>query len=79
VFLAYLPGIAVRPPVTSSDGASGENFEGLLIMKWQFFVGACFLTGALLLPHASPRAVVSGMALAALLRWLWDHTGGGPR
>jgi hypothetical protein len=79
MFFAHPAWIAMRPPVTSSDPVSGENFEGLLTMKWQFFLGACFLTGALLLPHASPRAVVSGMALAALLRWLWHYIGGSPR
>jgi hypothetical protein len=37
-------------------------------MKWQFFLGACFLTAAMLLPHARTRPVFAGMALAAVLR-----------
>jgi hypothetical protein len=46
-------------------------------MKWPFFLGACFLTGALLLPHARPPAVIGGMVLAGLLQWGWFRTGGG--
>jgi hypothetical protein len=44
-------------------------------MKWEFLLGACFLTGALLLPHAAPRPIFTGMALAALIRWAWISTG----
>ena len=40
-------------------------------MQWKFFFGACFLTGALLLPYAPPPAIVGGMALAALIQWIW--------
>ena len=40
-------------------------------MKWQYFFGACFLTGALLLPRASPLPVVTGMALAAAIMVGW--------
>jgi hypothetical protein len=46
-------------------------------MKWEFFLGACFLTGALLLPHAAARPVVTGMALAAVLRWSSNWIGSG--
>ena len=38
---------------------------------WEFFLGACLLTGAAILPHAAPKTVAAGMALAAVLRWLW--------
>jgi hypothetical protein len=48
-------------------------------VKWQFFFGACLLTAALLAPHAPPRPVLTGMALAALVRWGWDHVGKGRR
>ena len=48
-------------------------------MQWKFFLGACFLTGALLLPHAGRRPVVAGMALAALVQWGWSRIRGGPR
>lgn len=44
-------------------------------MKWQFFAGASFLTGALLLPHVAVRPVMTGIALAAVLRWGWFHIG----
>jgi len=40
-------------------------------MRWEFFFGACFLTGALLGPHASLFPVVGGMALAGLIRIAW--------
>jgi len=40
-------------------------------LKWQFFFGACALTGAALLPHAGVRPVAAGMALAGVIRWLW--------
>jgi hypothetical protein len=41
-------------------------------LKWPFFLGACFLTGAILLPHAPLRPVIGGMAMAAVLRAAWD-------
>jgi hypothetical protein len=44
-------------------------------MKWQFFLGACFLTAAVLLPHARVRPVVAGSALAAVLRWIGSAIG----
>ena len=40
-------------------------------MEWKFFFGACFLTGAVLLPHAGIKPVVEGMALAAVILGLW--------
>jgi hypothetical protein len=40
-------------------------------MKWQFFFGACFLTGALLLPHAPVLPLIAGMILAGVVRWGW--------
>jgi hypothetical protein len=40
-------------------------------MQWKFFLGACFLTGALLLPHAGWRSVVGGMAIAGLIQVAW--------
>lgn len=43
-------------------------------MKWSFFLGACGLTGAALLPHAPVVPVIGGMALAALILWLWNST-----
>jgi hypothetical protein len=39
-------------------------------MRWNFFLGACFLTAALLVPHAGTGPVVAGIVLAFLLRWL---------
>jgi hypothetical protein len=45
-------------------------------MRWNFFLGACFLTAALVVPHAGTRPVVAGVALAFLLRWLGARFGG---
>ena len=45
-------------------------------MEWTFFLGACFLTGALLLPHAGMMPVVAGMALAGLMHLAWSRIGG---
>jgi hypothetical protein len=42
-------------------------------MPWRFFFGACLLTAALLLPHASVVAVVAGMVLAAFVQWTWSR------
>jgi hypothetical protein len=39
------------------------------LAHWRFFLGACFLTGSLLLPHGGRGPVVAGMALAALVHW----------
>jgi hypothetical protein len=44
-------------------------------MPWRFFIGACLLTAALLLPHASVVAVGAGMVLAALVQWTWSRFG----
>jgi hypothetical protein len=40
-------------------------------MPWRFFLGACLLTAAILLPHANPAPVVVGMLLAGLVQWTW--------
>jgi hypothetical protein len=47
-------------------------------MDWKFFLGACFLTAALLVPQAGMRPVAAGMVLAALVRLAWARRGGGP-
>ena len=39
-------------------------------MQWRFYFAACFLTAALLGPHAPVFAMVSGMVIAGLLL-LW--------
>ena len=45
-------------------------------MEWKFFLGACFLTAALLVPFAGPRPIVAGMVLAALVLLAWaDRVG----
>ncbi|HLG57198.1 MAG TPA: hypothetical protein VI485_17795 [Vicinamibacterales bacterium] len=46
-------------------------------MQWKFFLGACLVTAALLLPHAAAGPVVAGMALAGVLQWGWSRIGGG--
>jgi hypothetical protein len=47
------------------------------VMQWKFFLGACLVTAALLLPHAAAGPVVAGMALAGVLQWGWSRIGGG--
>jgi hypothetical protein len=42
-------------------------------MQFRFFVGACFLTAAMLLPHANALPVVAGMLLAAAVQWAWSR------
>ncbi len=42
-------------------------------LRWAFFVGACYLTGALLLPRISPLPVFTGMALAAAIMVAWSR------
>jgi hypothetical protein len=42
-------------------------------MRWQFYLGACFLTGAVLLPRAHPLPVVAGMVLAGVIMAAWDR------
>jgi hypothetical protein len=48
-------------------------------MEWKFFVGACLLTGAVLVPHAGVVPIVAGMALAGLIRWVWGRFRRRPR
>jgi hypothetical protein len=43
-------------------------------MRWQFFLGACLLTGALLLPHAPVRSILGGFGLAAVVHLTWRWT-----
>jgi hypothetical protein len=40
-------------------------------MQLKFFLGACLLTAAFLLPHGSMPAVVGGMMLAGLIQYIW--------
>jgi hypothetical protein len=47
-----------------------------LVVQWRFFFGACFLTGALVLPYARPEPVLAGMAFAGLLRLAWFRVAG---
>jgi hypothetical protein len=42
-------------------------------MPVKFFLGACFLTGALLVPHAGAWPVLAGMALAGLIQLAWSR------
>jgi hypothetical protein len=39
--------------------------------EWKFFAGACFLTGALLIPQAGLTPVLKGFGLAAIILGLW--------
>jgi hypothetical protein len=43
------------------------------MMKWRFFFGACFLTAAVLLPHANAVPVIAGMLVAAVVQWGWSR------
>ena len=43
-------------------------------MQWKFFLGACILTGAALLPHSKAAPVFGGMVLAALMHWAFWYT-----
>ena len=43
-------------------------------MQWRFFFGACLLTGAVLLPHATAAPILAGMLLAALVQWGWSRS-----
>jgi hypothetical protein len=47
---------------------------GLTTVQWRFFLGACLLTAALLLPHANAGAVITGMLIAALVQWGWSRS-----
>ena len=40
-------------------------------MRLSAFLGACLLTGALLMPHAGMEPVIAGLALAAVIQWAW--------
>jgi hypothetical protein len=63
------------PPYDTNMSKGFEDLEAVA-MQWRFFIGACLLTGALLIPHAGPGPVIGGMVLAAALRWGWSHVGG---
>jgi hypothetical protein len=41
-------------------------------LEWQFFFGACLLTGAALLPHAPVKPVLAGMALGGAIHYAWS-------
>ncbi len=41
-------------------------------MQWKFFLGACLLTGALLLPHVGAVPVVAGFVLARVIQLAWS-------
>jgi hypothetical protein len=45
-------------------------------MQWKFFLGACLLTGAMLLPRAGKVPVFAGMALAGLVQLGWSRLSG---
>ena len=72
----------VNPPDREGIGHGGileglphsRQLSGEARMKWQFFFGACFLTGALLFPHVKTWPVIAGMALAGLVQWGWSRT-----
>jgi len=40
-------------------------------LQWQFFLGACLLAGAVLLPHAPVWPVIAGMLLAGVIYYAW--------
>jgi len=40
-------------------------------MQWRFYFAACFLTAALLGPHAPVVPMLSGMGIAGLLCLVW--------
>lgn len=40
--------------------------------EWKFFAGACFLTGALLIPQAGLTPVLKGFGLAAIILGVWS-------
>ncbi|HVQ12885.1 MAG TPA: hypothetical protein VMS40_04815 [Vicinamibacterales bacterium] len=44
-------------------------------MQLKFFLGACLLTGALLLPHGQMPSIVGGMMLAGLIQFVWAIRG----
>jgi hypothetical protein len=40
-------------------------------MPWKFYLGACFLTSALLMPHAGLQPTAAGALLAGAVVWAW--------
>jgi hypothetical protein len=40
-------------------------------VQWKFYLGASFLTLALVLPHARTGPVIAGVALAGLIQLVW--------
>lgn len=46
--------------------------------EWKFFLGASFLTAALIVPHAGAQPVAAGIVLAAFVRWARSRNGRGP-
>ncbi len=46
-------------------------------MQWKFFLGACLLTAAFVLPHAGIGPVVAGMVVAGVIQWA--RSLGGPQ
>lgn len=44
-------------------------------MEWRFFLGASFLTGALLVPIAGVGPVFAGIVLAAVVQWVSSRLG----
>jgi hypothetical protein len=45
-------------------------------MQWKFFLGACFLTGAVLMPHARRLPLIAGMALAGIIQLVFSRLSG---
>jgi hypothetical protein len=46
-------------------------------MEWKLFLGASFLTAALIVPHAGAKPVAVGIVLAAVVRWSQSRNGRG--
>ncbi len=46
-------------------------------MLVKMFLGACFLTGCLLVPHAGIAPTAKGFAIAGAVLWLWSRLGPG--
>ena len=44
-----------------------------LWVDWRFFLGACFVTGCVLAPHAQAWTIGVGMLLAGLIRWGYQN------
>ena len=49
---------------------------GRVILRWRFFLGACLLTGAVLLPYVKAGPVIAGMVLAGLIQIAWSRLTG---